>query len=96
MYVEYLYWKDHIMEKILYRHGVTPEEVEEVIFDGSPIFLRSRKSKKRKKRYVCLGLTNSGRHLKIVLEHYSGGEYIPLTAYNMPKKDKRYFIKKRK
>jgi len=32
----YLYWKDHIVDKITERHGVSQEEVEEVIFEDEP------------------------------------------------------------
>ena len=35
MVIDYLYWKDHIVEKIIGDHGVKPEEIEEVIYEGT-------------------------------------------------------------
>ncbi len=92
MYIEYLYWKDHITEKIIAKHGVTPEEVEEVIYEGNPDVRKTGKN-----RYLVWGLSCSGRYLLIVLEDESAGVYIPITARDMTKKEKSAFkkIKKR-
>lgn len=92
MSIEYLYWKDHIIEKIIVKYGVTPEEVEEVIYEGNP-----EVRKAGKKRYLVWGLSCSGRYLLIVLEEEPAGVFIPITARDMTKTEKSTFkkIKKR-
>jgi hypothetical protein len=47
MYIEYLYWKDHLVDKIIERHGVMPKEVEEVIRDMSELEKRAFKRRHR-------------------------------------------------
>jgi hypothetical protein len=55
MCIEYLYWKDHIVEKIIEKHGVTPDEVEEVIHEGNPEIRKSGKI-----RYLVLEEESQG------------------------------------
>ena len=89
MRIEYLYWKDHIVEKIIERHGVTPDEVEEVIYDGDPEIRKSGKI-----RYLIWGKSRAGRYLFIVLEEESQGVFVPLTARDMTESEKRAFRKR--
>lgn len=63
MHIEYLYWKNHIVEKIMGKHGVMREEVEEVIYEGNPEVRKSGKN-----RYLICGQSCAGRYLLIVLE----------------------------
>jgi uncharacterized DUF497 family protein len=89
MRIEYLYWKDHIVEKIIERHGVTPDEVEEVIHEGEPEIRKSGKI-----RYLMWGQSCAGRYLFIVLEEESQGVFVPLTAREMTESEKRAFKKR--
>lgn len=89
MYIEYLYWKDHIVEKIIQRHGVTREEVDEVIYEGSPE-VRSYS----KNRYLLWGQSRAGRYLLIVLEEECKGVFVPLTARDMSEAEKKAFRKR--
>lgn len=89
MYIEYLYWKDHIVEKITQRHGVTPEEVDEVVYEWTPEVRRSSKN-----RYLLWGQSRAGRYLLIVLEEESKGVFVPLTARGMSEAEKKAFRKR--
>ena len=86
----YLYWKDHILEKIIERHGVSREEVEEVIFEDEPEVVRHGRN-----RYLIQGQTVAGRYLFIVLEQEGKGIYVPITARDMTERDKKAFKKRR-
>lgn len=69
---------DHIA-----RHGVGPDEVEEV-FDESPRIFRGRGG-----RYVALGRSSVGRYLFVVFEYWGRGEARVVTARPMTQKEKR-------
>ena len=90
MRIEYLHWKEHIVDKIIEKHAVTPDEVEEVIYDGDPEIRKSGKI-----RYLIWGQSCAGRYLLIVVEEESQGIFVPLTARDMTESEKRAF-KKRK
>jgi len=87
--VEELYWKEHLEDKIL-RHGVTPEEVEEVIWDGKP-----EVRKKSDNRYLFWGQSEDGRYLFIVLDRENPGtRYVPVSARDMTQKEKQGYKKR--
>ena len=91
MLIDRLYWKDHIVEKIIGCHGVMPEEVEEVIYDGNPEVRRSQQN-----RFLIYGQSMSGRYLFVVVEEESKGDFVPVTARDMSNSEKRAYKKRRK
>ena len=85
-----LYWKDHIVEKIIEGHGVNPEEVEEVILEDEPEVVRHGRD-----RYLIQGQTAGGRYLFIGLEQEGKGIYVPITARDMSEREKKAFKRRR-
>jgi uncharacterized protein len=79
---------DHIA-----RHGVTPEEVEEVCF-GRALVQRAR-SQGPNPVYYVLGRTAAGRHLFCVVIRLPDGKGYPVTARVMTDREKRRY-KRRK
>ena len=77
---------DHI-----HRHGVTPEEVEEVCF-GEPLVLRA-KSRGENPVYYVLGQTKGGRYIFCVIIHFPDGRAYPVTARPMTDKEKGRYRK---
>ena len=68
------------------RHGVQPEEVEEVCFGRA--LIQCAKSYGRNPVYYVLGKTLSGRHLFCVVIQFSKGKGFPVTARPMTGKEK--------
>jgi uncharacterized DUF497 family protein len=62
-------------------HGVTKEEVEQVLECASDVDL-SRSSG----RPVVFGDTNAGRHLMVVYEIIETDTVYPITAYEVPRR----------
>jgi uncharacterized DUF497 family protein len=62
-------------------HGVTKEEVEEVLQNATDDDL-SRSSG----RPVVFGDTNSGRHLMVVYDEIDEDTVYPVTAYEVPRR----------
>lgn len=68
------------------RHGVEPDEVEEVCFDGRPHILKTRLE-----RYVALGQTGAGRYLTIVFEYLGREKAKIVTARAMSEAERKIF-----
>lgn len=86
----YLYWKNHIVDKIIERHGVSPEEVEEVIFEDEPELVKHGQN-----RFLIHGQTTASRYLFIVLEQEEKEIYVPITARDMSEREKQAFKRRR-
>ena len=80
---------DHIA-----RHGVRPEEFEEVCF-GAPLVLRA-KATGPNPVYYLLGETEAGRPLFCVAIEFPDGKAYPVTARAMTTKEKRRYAEWKK
>lgn len=88
MKIHGLIWPDDRVEHIA-RHGVEPEEVEDVCF-GHSLVLRAKASGKSP-AYYLLGQTDAGRYLFCVVLRFSDGTGYPVTARPMtPDERQRY------
>lgn len=74
--IDGLLWEETNEEHIA-GHKVTAEEVEEAVFDPVARVFRTRSGREGERRYIVLGLTESGRHLFVVLEHLREGALLP-------------------
>jgi uncharacterized DUF497 family protein len=83
-------WPEERIEHIG-RHGVTPDEVEEVCF-RKPLVQRA-KSEGANPVYYILGQTNAGRYLFCVVIRFPDGKGYPVTAREMTAKEKRRYRK---
>ena len=90
MRVHELIWPQDRIDHIA-RHGVTPEEVEEVCF-GWPLVQRG-KSEGENPVYYVLGQTEAGRYLLCVIIQFPDGKGYPVTARLMTPKEKRGYRK---
>jgi uncharacterized DUF497 family protein len=83
-------WPQERIEHIS-RHGVTPEEVEEVCFGKS--LVRRAKSEGESPVYYVLGQTEAARYLFCVVIQLPDGNGYPVTARVMTTKEKRRYRK---
>ncbi len=81
-------WPEERIDHIA-RHGVVPEEVEEVCFDH-PLVLRA-KAEGVNPVYYVLGQTAAGRYLFCVVIQFPDGNGYPVTARPMTDKEKRRY-----
>jgi uncharacterized DUF497 family protein len=82
-----LEWDDANREHID-RHGVTPQEVEEVCF-SRPLLMKSRGGTR-----LAYGQTLAGRYLLVVLRLMDGGVARCITARTMTDKERRFYGKR--
>lgn len=92
-----LRWSNYRIQHIA-KHNITPEEVEEAIFEDKHRILRKGASSKDysgKQFYYAFGSTGEGRLLSIVLLHIGKATYIPITARDMDSAERKYYLRKR-
>lgn len=86
--IERLYWDEWNREHVA-RHGVTPPEVEQAIFNR-PVFRRSYKN-----RFVVIGptLADPPRMIMAVIgeDPNQPGVYYPFTAHPASRKERRRY-----
>jgi len=81
-------WPQDRIEHIA-KHGVEPNEVEEVCF-GRALVQRARATGKNPVYYV-LGQTSAGRHLFCVVIQFPDGKGFPVTARPMTEREKKRY-----
>ena len=81
-------WDDNNIEHIA-RHGVFPDEVEDVAFDNNPWIRKGRKGT----RYM-LGYTVAGRYLFVVYVLKGKGIARVITSMGMDDKTKKLYKKR--
>jgi uncharacterized DUF497 family protein len=90
MRIENITWDDDTADHIS-RHAVSPEEVEEVLFNDSdlPQIMRGKEN-----RYLAYGKTNAGRFLLVVLIIANRKTRI-ITARDMTEREKKFYRRKK-
>ena len=82
-------WDEGNTVHLQLRHGIEPEEAEEV-FAVAPLIRRTKKG-----HYAAFGPTLGGRYLTIVFEHKLEGCVRPITGWDMSKAEIQYYRKNR-
>lgn len=93
MRIHELVWPEDRIEHIA-RHGVEPEEVEEVCFGRA--WVRRTKSAGSNPVYHVLGQTAAGRYLFCVIIQFPDDKGFPVTARSMTGREQRRFNQWRK
>jgi len=83
--VNELEW-DEANEEHVARHGVEPDEVEDVCF-GRHWAIRSG----GRKRLAVFGQAGGGRYILVIVERLGRGRYRPITARDMDHGEKRNY-----
>jgi uncharacterized protein len=90
MKIENITWDEDTVDHIS-RNAVSPEEVEEVLFNDSdsPRIMRGKEN-----RYLAYGKTNAGRFLLVVLIIANRKTRI-ITARDMTDREKKFYRRKK-
>ena len=78
-------WTENDINHIA-RHAVTPEEAEEVCFQGSPIILKAKYG-----RYIALGQAGGGRYLAVIFKYTGHQKAKVITARAMSETERRFY-----
>lgn len=88
-----LVWRADRVDHVA-RHGLTPAEVEEAVFDDPDRrMFRGPRSERDRTRYIyyVYGRTGGGRYLLVVLLDLGRGEALPVTARDMTQRERQRY-----
>ena len=85
---------DTIVEKLAWKHGVLPHEVEEVLTGKCRIFKRESGKIDGEDLYNALGRTKEGRYLSIFFIKKLDNKALIITARDMKKQERKRYEKK--
>lgn len=94
MKVDGIIWLRNVIDKLLWKHHVTTDEVEEV-FGHSPRYrFLEEGDVEGEDLYSALGRTEAGRYLTVYFLHKVTGDALVISARDMTKKERRSYAKK--
>lgn len=94
MIIDDIIWLDTVVEKLAWKHGVLPHEVEEVLSGECRTFKRESGKVEGEDLYNALGKTEEGRYLSIFFIKKLGNKALILTARDMNQRERRRYEKK--
>jgi uncharacterized DUF497 family protein len=92
--IDDIIWLDTIVEKIAWKHGVLPQEVEEILTGNCRIFRRESGRVEGEDLYNALGRTESGRYLSVFFIRKLGNKALIITARDMNTRERKRYEKK--
>jgi uncharacterized DUF497 family protein len=84
-------WKERFAEKIADKHGLTMDEVEQVLFSGPYVRLAEKGHIKGEDLYAAYGQTHAGRYVFALYIRKRRTAAMPITARDMTKAERRYY-----
>jgi hypothetical protein len=87
-------WFRNIFDKLLWKHHVTTDEVEEVLSNFPKYRFIERGDIEGENLYTAMGRTESGRYLIIYFIYKLMAEALIISARDMTNKEKRLYAKK--
>lgn len=94
MKIDGVIWLRNVIDKLLWKHHVTTDEVEEV-FSRSPRYrFLEEGDVEGEDLYSALGRTEAGRYLTVYFLHKVTGEALVISARDMAKKERKLYGKK--
>ena len=87
-------WFPQVIDKLDWKHNLTPEEVEEALF-GKPMYRKVQRGHiPGEDLYAALGRTNAGRYLIVFFIYKPTHEALVLSARDMDDKERRQYDRK--
>jgi uncharacterized DUF497 family protein len=92
--IEEIIWLDTIIEKLAVKHGVDPDEVEEVLRNKPKFRFVEKGDRKNEDVYLALGRTNAGRYLTVLFIQKPFAQALILSARDMADKERKMYGRK--
>jgi len=80
-------WDEGNVVHLALRHGIEPEEAEEV-FAIAPLFRKTKRG-----HYAAFGPSQAGRLMVIVFEKKTKGVVRVITGWDMSSSERRYYLR---
>jgi uncharacterized DUF497 family protein len=89
MRVERVIWLPAIVDKLLAKHSVTAEEVEDVLYSRPHVRRIENGFRQGEDVYAALGQTTSGRYLIVFFVYKTTQEALVVSARDMDQRERR-------
>ena len=87
-------WLDKFVDKIIEKHNVYPEEVEEVFSKDPQIRRLEGGHVKGEDLFIAFGRTEAGRYLSVLFVRKKDKRALVISARDMTKKERKKYGKK--
>ena len=84
-------WLDKFVDKIIRKHNVSPEEVEQVLSKGPVIQRLDGGHAKGEDLFIGFGRTDVGRYLSVLLVLKKDKRALVISARDMTKRERRKY-----
>lgn len=92
--IDDIIWLDSIVEKLAWKHGVLPHEVEEILAGKCRIFRSERGNIEGEDLYNALGKTKEGRYLSVFFIKKLNNKALIITTRDMNQRERGRYEKK--
>ena len=94
MLLDNIVWLPQVIDKLDWKHNVSPEEVEETLL-SKPMFRKVQKGHiPGENLYAALGCTDTGRYLIVFFIYKPYHEALIISARDMDNKERRQYERK--
>lgn len=87
-------WLRDVVDKLLWKHNITTEEVEEVFANKPQYKFQEKGNIRGEDLYIAYGRTDAGRYLTVFFIYKLSHEALIVTARNMDRKERRRYVRK--
>lgn len=91
MYIDDFIWLPHILDKIVVKHHMTQDEVEQVFFNRPRYRFIESGYRSGEDVYAGMGRTDAGRYVIVFFVHKPGHLALILSARDMDRKERRRY-----
>ncbi len=84
-------WRNRFLEKLAYKHHVSTDEVEEVLFGNPFVRFWEKGDTAGENLYLAYGQTESGRYLVVFFIRKPQNMALPISARDMTISERRYY-----
>jgi hypothetical protein len=95
MQVQRVIWLPEIEDKLLQKHGVLAEEVEEVLFDNPMIQFIEQGHYEGENLYAAYGQSEAGRYLTVFFILKPNQQALIISARDMDQKERKRYGKRK-
>lgn len=91
MKIERILWRTQFVEKLVAKHGVNTDEVEEILFGNPFVRFWEKGDVRGEDLYVAYGQSVGGRYLLVFFIRKPGNIALPISARDLTDSERRYY-----
>jgi uncharacterized DUF497 family protein len=95
MRIKDIIWLPNVVDKLDWKHGVMPDEVEELFAVGPQYRRIERGNVRGEDVYAAMGQTEAGRYLIVFFIHKQSGAALVISARDMTLKERKRYGRSR-